>query len=147
MAWITPVTNWVTTDYINFGDFNRVENNTEYLKDVLVNDFGKSITITIDTSWTNTHFPYFDELNRMEGNINTLNTNWVTPTGWLTPITDWVTGPIVRTNNSSGAELMNRMEVDLELLYDSIEGTKEYFLVSGTFTAGTNSGRQRFGRS
>ena len=147
MAWTTPKTTWVTTNYINIADFNRIEGNTEYLKDVLVNDFGKTISITIDTSWANTDFPYYDELNRMEGNINTLNTNWVTPTGWVTPKTDWVTGSIVQGTNLTAAQMMNRMEVDLELLYDSVEGTKDYFLVSGTFTAGTNSGRQRFGRS
>ena len=53
----------------------------------------------------------------------------------------------MRANNANGAELMNRLEIDLNLLYNSIEGTKDYFLVSGTFTAGNNSGRQRFGRS
>jgi hypothetical protein len=146
MAWVNPKITWATTDPINYTDFNRVEGNTEYLKDVLVNDFGKTISMTFE-AWNNTGFPYFDELNRMEGNIDTINSNWAEPTGWVTPITDWVTGSIVRTNNASGAVLMNRMEVDLGLLYTSINGTADYLLPCGTFTAGTDHVRQHFTRS
>lgn len=39
MAWITPKINWVSTDYINVVDYNRIKNNVEYIKDLLVVDF------------------------------------------------------------------------------------------------------------
>jgi len=146
MAWVTPVTDWVTTDYINFSDFNRVEGNTEYLKDELVNSFGKSISITTDETWDNTGTPYYDEINRMESNINTIKTNWVEPTGWVTPKTDWVTDSIVQGTNLSGAQMMNRMEVDLNLLYTTIDASKDYLLPCGTFKSGSDHVRQHFTR-
>lgn len=38
MSWITPKTNWVKTDYINYTDYNRWKNNVEFIKDLLIAD-------------------------------------------------------------------------------------------------------------
>lgn len=146
MSWVTPET-WTTADKINYGDFNRIEGNIEYLEDKLNNTFGAGLTLTNKTDWDNTDVPYYDELNRIEGNIDTIVTNWAEPTGWVTPKTDWVTGPIKQGNNTSGADMANRMENDLLLLYNSIGGTEDYLLVCGTFKCGTDHIRQHFTRS
>jgi len=31
MAWLDPVTNWKSTDFINFSDYNRIKNNVAYI--------------------------------------------------------------------------------------------------------------------
>lgn len=66
-GWETPITDWETTDGILNTDFNRIEGNTEILKDLLYTyrgTFGARITNTyfsaqVDTTWT------YEIVNRM----------------------------------------------------------------------------------
>jgi hypothetical protein len=146
--WKTPKTDWTTSDYMNADpDVNRIESNIGTLEYILNDTFGKSLSLTNKTDWDNTDIPYYDELNRIEDNINTLETNWVEPTGWETPKTDWVTGLVKQGSNTDGADMANRMENNLLLLYNSIEGTADYLLPCGTFKAGSDHIRQHFTRS
>jgi hypothetical protein len=139
-------TNWKTTDYINSADFVRVESETENLKDVLIDTFGSTISITTDETWDNTGFPYYDELNRIESNVEAIKDNWVEPIGWITPKEDWATGSINQGTNLTAAQMMNRIETDLSLLYTTITASADYLLPCGTFKAGGDHIRQHFTR-
>ena len=135
-------TDWNATDYINIADFNRIEQNAQDIAD-LIGTYKATPSLTgVKTDWAITDFIYYDVLNRIEGNIEILGLAHAKPTGWIDTKTDWVTGPI-----GSGYVLANRIETDLLLLYNSINGTSDYLLPCGTFSAGSDRVRQHFGRS
>ena len=88
-SWTTPKTDWDETDYYNYGDLNRVENNTEYVKD-LMNSAGYDPVMSAYTqNRTNESIEYYDSLNRVEGNILALKQCSYEPLTWQTPKTDW----------------------------------------------------------
>lgn len=142
MAWVTPKTDWTSNDYFNISDLNKIEGNIQYLSD-LIESYATAPTLdTVKTDWDNTDFPYADELARIESNVEELGLAHSKPTGWINTVTDWVTGPI-----GSGYVMVNRIETDLLLLYNSINGTIDYLLSCGTFSASSDRVRQHFGRS
>lgn len=71
--WIEPKTDWVSTDYINYTDYNRIKNNIEYLMDlsskiymnIPFKDMGNDKASYAD-------FPYADEFNNLEENIDNI---------------------------------------------------------------------------
>ena len=71
MAWQTPKTNWQAADVVSKDDFNRIEGNTQHLKDEIdshkaenatLNQLGHVnhavLTATLDTSWSGSSAPY-----------------------------------------------------------------------------------------
>ena len=59
MAWQTPKTNWGQPGQTVPGadDFNRIEGNTQYLKDK-IDSHHAVLTATLDTTWSGTSAPY-----------------------------------------------------------------------------------------
>jgi len=57
MEWQTPKTNWATGDIPVADDFNRIEGNTQYLKDEIDSHLA-DLTATLDTTWSGTSAPY-----------------------------------------------------------------------------------------
>ena len=57
MAWITPKTNWISTDRFNIADYNRIKNNLEYLHEYA------------QRFYDNGPFIQFGELNRIESAV------------------------------------------------------------------------------
>lgn len=76
MAWITPKTNWISTDRFNIADYNRIKNNLEYLHEYAenlylpfnFNDMGNNKSDYAD-------YFYADEFNLFEDNLKILNQN------------------------------------------------------------------------
>ena len=71
MAWQTPKTNWQAADAPLPDDFNRIEGNTQYLKDEIDSHLAEKanlsvlghvnhavLTATLDTTWSGTSAPY-----------------------------------------------------------------------------------------
>lgn len=74
--WLEPKTDWVSSDYINFSDYNRIKNNIAYLKSLALSlyppfvceELGEDKTLYSD-------FPYADEFNVLENNLDCIRTH------------------------------------------------------------------------
>lgn len=128
--WITQnesaKTDWTLTDYINFYDFNRIEYNTNYLYEELV-ALGYAPALSTQTlSRTKSSLVFFDNLNIIESNIKALADASYTPTGWVTPKTNWAS--VTDTFSYTDA---NRIEGNLVALETMINRIKAGLLYTG----------------
>lgn len=72
-TWITPKTNWKSTDCFNYWDYNRIKGNLAYLheqvcllcKNITIDDMGD------DCEWAT--FYYADDFNKFEKNLEKIN--------------------------------------------------------------------------
>lgn len=71
--WTEPKTNWGSTDYFNYTDYNRIKNNIAYLRNL-------ALTLYLDFPYEDmgddksgyADFPYADEFNAMENNLESM---------------------------------------------------------------------------
>jgi hypothetical protein len=73
MALITPKTDWVATDYINYSDYNRICNNLDWIKteaSTIGIDIDEWTTMTVATGYSD--IPYADMFNDIVDNYNQL---------------------------------------------------------------------------
>lgn len=76
MAWTEPKTDWVSTDYFNADDYNRIKNNLEYLSDYaeeLFSSFSGITDMGDDKATDGTDLVYASELNLFATNLNVIN--------------------------------------------------------------------------
>lgn len=132
MAWVAPVTTWTSAGYMNFADFNRIEANTDYLRDYITTNIGTAPATTgIKTDWDNTGLPYANVINKLEGNVQALRNIFTgDPTGWQTLITTW------KTLDAFDYADANRIETDLGLLKTMAENVVAGLLYCGDVIAG-----------
>lgn len=118
MAWVTPKTNWVKTDRINYVDYNRIKNNLAYLRD-LAGQLYREFDITVDpdkgqySSW-----PYASEINHLEDNLETIR-------GHTYP---FATGQRRKYYGNAPAidwQELNRLESATLLIHDNLQGQAE----------------------
>jgi hypothetical protein len=123
-SWTTPKTDWDVSDYYNYSDLNRVESNTEYIKDELV-ALGYSPTLsTITTTRTNASIDFYDDINRVESNIKALADASYTPLTWETPKTSWVS--VIDPFDYSDANRLENNLSNLKTMVENIEAELEY---------------------
>ena len=80
MAWQTPKTNWKSTDYFNYQDYERIRNNILHLKN-LVDQVYATITLDAMTAKSGySDFVYADEFNAFENNLDKIK-KWITTVG------------------------------------------------------------------
>ena len=83
MAWVTPKTNWVSNDYYNYTDLNRVETNIAEVRSYLIS-IGYEVTpIDFITNRTNLSYDLTDSLNRIEDNLDAMRCAFITPLDWV----------------------------------------------------------------
>ena len=75
MAWSKPKTDWVSTDFVNTKDYNRLADNLYYLRDMAKSLYGEIQIIEMETGKKISDFPYSDIFNTIEQNLATLNRN------------------------------------------------------------------------
>ena len=71
--WQEPKTNWVSEDYFNYSDYNRIKNNIAYLRSLaesLFVDFPYTDMGADKSSYA--QYPYADEFNAMEENLESM---------------------------------------------------------------------------
>lgn len=115
MAWITPKTNWVSTDYFNIGDYNRIKGNLEWLQG-MINQVYPPISIsTMGADKTYSDYIYADEFNLFETNL-TLMKNWIVPLG--------IGNGILYSENTPTPDYneLNRIESAMLKMYDNLTG-------------------------
>jgi hypothetical protein len=133
MAWITPKTNWTSSDYYNFADLNRVENNINELRIYLVSIGYLIPAITVNTTRINTSYDLVSSINRIENNINTIRLAFVTPGDWQSTITWDYTTKFTEAH-------ANRWESSVFNLYTLAQNVYASFTYSGTFASGNQGG-------
>lgn len=74
--WQDPKTNWQSTDYFNFSDYNRIKNNIAYLRELALElfvDFPYEEMGEDKNSYA--QYPYADEFTLMEENLEKIRQN------------------------------------------------------------------------
>jgi hypothetical protein len=130
MAWMTPKYDWTATDLYNFADMNRVENNIDAVRIILLASGYSLPTMTIVTNRTIYDYELVSSVNRLEANLEALRVAFnATPDGYL---------PRVTWTASTGFTFAdaNRWERNIELLYKAINSATRVVRYSGTFAAG-----------
>lgn len=128
-TYITPKTDWDGSDYTNFEDLNRVENNTQYVYEKLL-QYGYYATAPILKTWVDGEPVFNDDLNRMENNIKQLAEAYFTNDEFQQLKIDWETLDPVDFNFN------NRVEKDLEILDMLINSMSKYFVKCGVAKCG-----------
>jgi hypothetical protein len=115
MSYITPTLNWNASNYYNYSDFNRVENNASVVS-ALMNAYGYGNTlVTPITTRTVASLDFYDSLNRIENNIAILQQPLgYVPIGWIGPVTSWTYGMPFDYITA------NRLEQNIDSLYTNI---------------------------
>lgn len=72
VEWIEPKTDWVSSDYINYSDVNRIVNNLKFLHR-FSHGFLRINYQKMPEIKDYTEYPYADELNAIEDNLDNLN--------------------------------------------------------------------------
>lgn len=130
MAWITPKTNWTTSNYYNYSDVNRVENNTDAVADLVETYSARPILDIVKKDWTNADIVFYDAINRIESNILALKNATYQPLDWIVPITNWVSADVFDYVDA------NRLEANLLALYVMINNIIAEFEYCGSIICG-----------
>lgn len=129
MPWITPKTDWLSSDFYDFSDLNRVENNIEYASASLVVIGYPMPSMTFIKDRTNKSYDLLSSINRIEANLQTVADNFVEPPGWL-PVVLW------QPDTKFTEYHANRWESNAKLLYDYSILTEQAWRYCGMFVAG-----------
>lgn len=78
-AWSAPKTDWATTDFINYTDYERIRNNIGYIYQMASElYYGMDDLATMATKTGYSAYPYASEWNALESNLhmifNSINT-------------------------------------------------------------------------
>ena len=115
MAWITPKTNWASSDYFNIEDYNRIKNNLEWLQE-MINQTYPSISISaMGADKTYSDYIYADEFNLFETNLDSMK-SWIVPLG--------IESGILYSENAPTPNYteLNRIESATLKMYENLSG-------------------------
>ena len=87
--WITPKFDWLINDHYNYWDANRVDNNSNYLKDYAEINGYSTITLSAYTSMVRTDLAKYALFNLLEHNINAIKDVVGEPDNWITLQENW----------------------------------------------------------
>lgn len=75
MAWSTPKTDWVATDYVNATDYNRIVNNLLASQIQAIKLYGLVAFEPMTADKTYASLPHAEDWNAVERNLEVLNAN------------------------------------------------------------------------
>lgn len=128
--WQQPKTDWTSVDVYLATDLNRVEQNTQYMRDEIVASGYAVPELIYKTDWKQEDILFNDDFNRIEGNIKTIADVYFTGADWEEMKTDWV--PM----DSVGYAFANRVERNLKILYDILMSMRRQYVRLGVCRAG-----------
>lgn len=134
MAWIAPKLDWNASNYINYPDWNRIENNIFELYTYL-NSIQYTVPLPSATNTTRTvsSIDYLSSINRIENNLDAIRLAFINPVGYLGKKT-WTVGKGFDFNDA------NRLETNVKQLYDLGFTTFQNYRYCGTQTCGNTWG-------
>jgi hypothetical protein len=115
MAWITPKVDWISDDYINFTDYNRICNNLDEVKNEAEQlGFRQTEWQTMEQASGYSFLPHADDFNKQIENYNLFD-DGILPS--FQPITDsfGVNGYTITYNT------LNALENGLNVLHTTLE--------------------------
>lgn len=153
MPWVTPVTNWTSTDVYNYTDINRVEGNIDFLRSYLVSIGYPVNAITVVTNRINTSYDTTTSINRLDANLEQCRVAFITPLDWVYSTnvgtvlnvsnTTYPTSTLTPQNNDVWNNVTkfthiqaNRWESNTLSLYTLAQLANQSFKRCGTFNAG-----------
>ena len=130
--WIRPITDRTQADiggktskaYLNSSDLNRIEQDTEYLSDVL-DEYGYNQSLTHKTDWLMNDFPYSVEMERVRTNVLE-----------LLEVYHEQEAPLPETLEKLDWKKLNAVERNLKLMYEMIGRMEQSFRYCGTMSSG-----------
>jgi len=131
--WIPLKTDWVSTDDYGPDDLNRVEADTDFIARQMA---GAGYPVTLEpvkVDRTKTKYEFASSLSRLERNIDALREAFVTPPEYIEPKA-W------SANVSHDYRDANRVENNLQLLYNLLLSAIASFKRCGTFACGEDGG-------
>jgi len=124
-------TDWLPSDYYNYGDLNRVEQAINVVKDRVITFRGEVVQIDSPvTNRDNTRIEFADSLNRIEQNISRLVLTFPVTYNFQPSKTDWT------YNKSFNFSDANRLEKNLYDMYYTIENNISNIPYAGQLYAG-----------
>lgn len=122
MSWETPKTDWhgsvdsegnYVGDRFNAADFNRIKNNLDYLREIIIKMYDEFSLVSLGADRTPVDYFYADEINQLEENLNTVNNNSIKMS--------YGTAPIYFDNgNTMDFIELNRLESAILDLYERL---------------------------
>ena len=128
--WQQPKMDWTSVDVYLAADLNRVEQNTQYIRDEIVASGYTIPELTYKTDWTQDDILFNDDFNRIEGNIKTIADVYFTGAEWEALKINWI--PM----DSVDYTFANRVEKDLKILYDILNTMRRQYIRFGVCRAG-----------
>jgi hypothetical protein len=129
MAWIDPKLNWLEGDYINFVDWNRIENNILELRNYLASIQYSPPVLTTITNRDYKSIDFLSSINRIEANLDNLRVAFFSPADYL-PKETWIVG---KTFDYADA---NRLEGNTSRLLTLGMSVYQSYRYCGTVTCG-----------
>lgn len=109
----------------NYADLNRVENNIQYVSDLLKGS-GYYNNVEVKTNWTMNDLPYLDDFNRIRNNINSL----------LDAFTKYSDAPVIRYGDRFDYNDANTFEKLIDQTLILLNFMIEQLRPASTFYAG-----------
>jgi len=129
MPWMEPKTDWTSFDYYNYGDLNRIENNTAEVAAFLESIQYQVPELTVVTNRDKKSIDFISSINRVENNIEQLKDAFIAPPGYQGKET-WT------VKKGFSYKDANRLENNLKLIYEWAHRVKENYRYCGTFYCG-----------
>lgn len=129
--WQTPKIDWTSVDVYLADDLNKVENNTNYIRNKLLGAGYFVPEIRTKTNWTQQDVLFAEDFNRIENNIKQIADVYFTNSEFEALKTDWV--PM----DSVDYTFSNRVERNLKILYEIILGMKKRYVYCGVGRLGS----------
>lgn len=102
-------TNWLSTDFINFGDWNRIESNVADLASYLQSIQYNVPTPSVVTNRTVTSIDFLQSINRIENNLDAIQASFgMVPPSYLAKKT-WAVG--IGFSNTDANRLENNTQI------------------------------------
>ncbi|QYR20796.1 hypothetical protein KZ483_24050 [Paenibacillus sp. sptzw28] len=123
----------IQEDALAFSDFNRIETNSQTLRNMLTAIQYAIPSLTFVTNRDQTYIELLSGINRVETNLESIRTNFVTPPGY--PGTEsWTVGKGFDFTDA------NRLEQDIRLLFQYAGFVYDGFIYCGTVNCGYQRG-------
>ncbi|MGN1230061.1 MAG: hypothetical protein ACI4T5_10480 [Prevotella sp.] len=143
MAWIDPKQDWLTTDYFQLDDWNRIVANAQHLYDLLGATFSWQDCYLEDTA----ALPYYDIVNNLETNL--LNLCQASGFSFIEfEATTWQARTSEAwTHNPTATDFIRWESLEYQLyLWYNVTAKPQNTIRAGTFYAGTNRTIQMLSR-
>ena len=130
--WQTPKTDWTSVDVYLAGDLNRVESNTMYIRDKLLQAGYFIPEMIIKTDWVQQDVLFAEDFNRIENNVKSIADVYYSNSEFESFKTDWV------SMDSVDYTFANRVERNLKILYEMLLGMRSRYVYCGVGILGAN---------